>query len=64
MNKTRVMKNILDGANFTNMYWQPTEDERVFTYYIDWNNDGVNDLTVIIDASKATLVPAEPAVEA
>ena len=58
--KTRVMANILDGANFTNMYWLITEDDRVFTYYIDWNNDGVNDLTVIIDASKATLetVPA------
>ncbi len=62
--KTRVMANILDGVNFTNMYWQPTEDERVFTYYIDWNNDGVNDLTVIIDATKATLVPEEPATEA
>ena len=57
--KTRVMAKILDGANFTNMYWQPTEDERVFTYYIDWNNDGVNDLTVVIDASKATLIPEE-----
>lgn len=56
--KTRVMANILDGANFTNMYWKLTEDDRVFTYYIDWNNDGVNDLTVIIDATKATLVPA------
>ena len=62
--KTRVMANILDGANFTNMYWKVTEEDRVFTYYIDWNNDGVNDLTVIIDASNATLVPAEPAVEA
>jgi hypothetical protein len=53
--KTRVMANILDGANFTNMYWKLTEDDRVFTYYIDWNNDGVNDLTVIIDASQAVL---------
>jgi hypothetical protein len=61
--KTRVMANILDGANFTNMYWKSTEEDRVFTYYIDWNNDGVNDLTVIIDATKATLVPAEPATE-
>lgn len=60
--KTRVMAKILDGVNFTNMYWQPTEDDRVFTYYIDWNNDGVNDLTVIIDATKATLVPAPTAV--
>jgi hypothetical protein len=56
--KTRVMAKILDGANFTNMYWQPTEEDRVFTYYIDWNNDGVNDLTVIIDASEATLAPS------
>lgn len=63
-NKTRVMSKILDGTNFTNMYWKITEEERVFTYYIDWNNDGVNDLTVIIDATKATLVPAEPVVEA
>jgi hypothetical protein len=62
--KTRVMANILDGANFTNMYWQPTEDERVFTYYIDWNNDGVNDLTVVIDATKATLLPQEETPEA
>ena len=62
--KTRVMANILDGDNFTNMYWKITEEERVFTYYIDWNNDGVNDLTVVIDATKATLVPAEPATEA
>ena len=54
--KTRVMANILDGTNFTNMYWKLTEEDRVFTYYIDWNNDGVNDLTVIIDASQATLV--------
>lgn len=54
--KTRVMAKILDGVNFTNMYWKLTEDDRVFTYYIDWNNDGVNDLTVIINASKATLV--------
>jgi hypothetical protein len=53
--KARVMANILDGANFTNMYWKLTEDDRVFTYYIDWNNDGVNDLTVIIDASQAVL---------
>lgn len=57
--KTRVMANILDGDNFTNMYWKLTSEERVFTYYIDWNNDGVNDLTVIIDASKATLVSEE-----
>ena len=35
--KTRVMANILDGANFTNMYWKPTEEDRVFTYYIDWS---------------------------
>ena len=57
--KIRVMANILDGVNFTNMYWQPTEEDRVFTYYIDWNDDGINELTVVIDASKATLVPAE-----
>ena len=56
--KTKVMSNILDGANFTNMYWKVTEDERVFTYYIDWNNDGINDLTVVIDASNATLEAA------
>ena len=56
--KTRVMANILDGDNFTNMYWKLTDDDRVFTYYIDWNGDGVNDLTVIIDASKATLAPS------
>jgi hypothetical protein len=56
--KTRVMANILDGDNFTNMYWKLTEADRVFTYYIDWNGDGVNDLTVIIDASKATLKAA------
>ena len=62
--KTRVMAKILDGANFTNMYWKLTEEDRVFTYYIDWNNDGVNDLTVIIDATKATLIPEEPAIEA
>lgn len=62
--KTRVMAKILDGANFTNMYWQLTEEDRVFTYYIDWNNDGVNDLTVIIDATKVTLVPAEVTPEA
>lgn len=62
--KVREMANILDGANFTNMYWKITEDERVFTYYIDWNNDGVNDLTVIIDATEATLVPAEVTPEA
>jgi hypothetical protein len=53
--KTRVMANILDGANYTNMYWRLTENDRVFTYYIDWDNDGVSDLTVIIDASKVTL---------
>jgi hypothetical protein len=62
--KTRVMANILDGENFTNAYWKITEDERVFTYYIDWNNDGVNDLTIIIDASKATLVPVDTSAEA
>jgi hypothetical protein len=62
--KTKVMANILDGANFTNMYWKLTEEDRVFTYYIDWNNDGVNDLTVVIDATKATLVPTEPVTEA
>lgn len=56
--KTRVMANVLDGANFTNVYWKVTEEERVFTYYIDWNNDGVNDLTVVIDATKATLEAA------
>lgn len=61
--KTRVMANILDGANFTNMYWQLTEDDRVFTYYIDWNNDGVNDLTVVIDATKATLAPSAETAE-
>jgi hypothetical protein len=60
--KTRIMANILDGDNYTNMYWKPTENDRVFTYYIDWNNDGVNDLTVIIDASKAIL-NAKPEVE-
>jgi hypothetical protein len=61
--KTRVMANILDGADFTNMYWQITEDDRVFTYYIDWNNDGINELTVIIDASKATLAPSTETAE-
>ena len=55
--KIKLMANILDGTNFTNMYWKLTEEDRVFTYYIDWNNDGVNDLTVIIDATKATLAP-------
>lgn len=59
--KTRVMAKILDGANFTNMYWELTEEDRIFTYYIDWNNDGVNELTVIIDASKATLAVDGPA---
>jgi len=62
--KTRIMAKILDGANFTNMYWQPTEEDRVFTYYIDWNNDGINDLTVVIDATKATLLPEEVTPEA
>ena len=62
--KTRVMEKILDGANFTNMYWQLTEEDRVFTYYIDWNNDGINELTVVIDATKATLIPEESAAEA
>lgn len=62
--KTKVMANILDGANYTNMYWKITEDERVFTYYIDWNNDGVNDLTVIIDATKAVLGALPEAAEA
>jgi hypothetical protein len=61
--KTRVMANILDGENFTNVYWNVTEDSRKFTYYIDWNNDGVNDLTVVINASKATLI-ADEVVEA
>lgn len=56
--KTRVMAKILDGARFTNMYWKITEDDRVFTYYIDWNNDGVNELTVVIDATNATLEAA------
>ena len=62
--KTRVMADILDGDSFTNMYWKLTENERVFTYYIDWNNDGVNDLTVVIDATKATLVTEEVVPEA
>ena len=62
--KTRVMAEILDGDSFTNMYWKLTENERVFTYYIDWNNDGVNDLTVVIDATKATLVTEEVVPEA
>ena len=61
--KTRVMTNILDGDNFTNMYWKPTGDDRVFTYYIDWNNDGVNDLTVVIDTTKATFIPGEESAE-
>jgi hypothetical protein len=61
--KTRVMANILDGENFTNMYWKPTNDDRVFTYYIDWNNDGINDLTVVIDATKATFVSGEEVAE-
>lgn len=62
--KTRVMANILDGANFTNMYWKLTEEDRVFTYYIDWNNDGMNELTVVIDATKATLISETPSTEA
>lgn len=61
--KTKVLANILDGSNFTNMYWKLTEDDRVFTYYIDWNNDGVNDLTVVIDATKAVLIPEESKAE-
>ena len=62
--KTRVMANILDGADYTNMYWKLTEDDRVFTYYIDWNNDGINELTVVLDATSAKLVAEEPATEA
>ena len=62
--KTKVMANILDGANFTNMYWKLTEEDRVFTYYIDWNNDGMNELTVVIDATKATLISETPSTEA
>jgi hypothetical protein len=54
--KIRVMSKILDGANFANMYWQVTETERLFTYSIDWNGDGVNELTVAIDANEAELI--------
>ena len=60
--KVRVMAKILDGDNYTNMYWQPTEDSRVFTYYVDWNNDKVDELTVIVDATDAVLEEA-PVVE-
>lgn len=56
--KTRVMANILDGTNFTNMYWKLTDEDRLFEYYIDWNNDGVNELTVVIDATEVVLEDA------
>ena len=57
-NETRVLANILDGENYAHMYWNFAERDLIATYYIDWDNDGTNDLTVVIDATEATLEAA------
>lgn len=60
-----ALSEVLDaGKNYASVYSDMAKYGNTATYYLDWNGDGVNDLTVVIDVSKATLVVEEPATEA
>ena len=53
---TRILANVLDNATQANFYWGfADKDSKIATYTIDWNADGHVDLTVVIDATEATL---------
>jgi len=59
---TRVMSNILDGDYYAYLYWGMTnEQDRITEYKIDWNGDGEYDLTVVLDATGATLLECQHA---
>ena len=59
---TRVMGNILDGDYYAYLYWGMTsEQDRIAEYKIDWNGDGEYDLTVVLDATGATLLECQHA---
>ena len=55
--KASPLSEVLDtGKNYASVYSDMSKYGNTATYYLDWNGDGVNDLTVIIDVSKATLL--------
>lgn len=63
--KSSHLSEVLDtGKNYASVYSDMSKYNGTATYYLDWNGDGVNDLTVVIDATKATLVAEEVVPEA
>ena len=51
----KTLASILDeGQDYASM-WVSIQYKRVFDYKVDWNNDGVMDLVINIDATAATI---------
>ena len=59
--KSSKLSEVLDsGKNFASVYSDMSKYGDTATYYMDWNGDGVNDLTITIDVTGATLAEAVP----
>ncbi len=55
--KSSMLSEVLDsGKNYASVYYDMSKRKtKPATYTIDWNGDGVNDLTIVIDVSEADL---------
>lgn len=59
--KSSKLSEVLDsGKNYASVYSDMSKYGDTATYYMDWNGDGINDLTIIIDVTNATLAEAAP----
>jgi hypothetical protein len=57
--KASPLSDVLDtGKNYASVYSDMAKYGNTATYYLDWTGDGMNDLTVTIDVSNATLASA------
>ena len=57
--KSSPLSEVLDtGKNYASVYSNMATYGNTATYYLDWTGDGMNDLTVTIDVSNATLASA------
>ncbi|MBQ7357436.1 MAG: hypothetical protein IJW65_01740, partial [Clostridia bacterium] len=53
----RILANILDGVNYAHMYYG-VKAATTYEYKVDWNSDGINEITVVIDATDVCLASA------